>query len=130
MRFPSKEIVELVRKNYPAGTRVELVKMDDAQAPPIGTRGTVIGVDDTASIMVNWDNGSGLHVVYGKDICRKLHTVTTICYGKKDVWDSYRDARAFFMRAIAGSEGSEQERYLKIYAELVRGKAVCTDEEK
>ena len=52
MRFPSKEIVEMVRKQYPIGTRVELTKMDDIQAPPIGTKGTVIGVDDTASIMV------------------------------------------------------------------------------
>lgn len=49
MKFPSKEIVEQVRKNYPAGTRVELRKMDDCQAPPIGTKGTVTGVDDTAS---------------------------------------------------------------------------------
>ena len=51
MRFPSKEIVERVRSQYPVGTRVELVQMDDAQAPPIGSKGTVIGVDDTASIM-------------------------------------------------------------------------------
>ena len=72
MRFPSKEIVERVRRDYPAGTRVELVQMDDVQAPSIGTKGTVVGVDDTASIMVAWDNGSGLHVVYGEDICRKI----------------------------------------------------------
>ncbi len=72
MRFPSKEIVERVRSQYPAGTRVELRQMDDMQAPPIGTKGTVTGVDDTASIMVHWDNGSGLHVVYGEDKCRKI----------------------------------------------------------
>lgn len=100
MRFPSKEIVERVRKEYPAGTRVELVRMDDQQAPPIGTRGTVTGVDDTASIMVRWDNDSGLHVVYDEDECRKLHTVTTICYGKKEVWDSYMNARRFFMKQL------------------------------
>ena len=41
MRFPSKEIVEQLRKEYPAGTRVELTRMDDVQAPPIGTKGTV-----------------------------------------------------------------------------------------
>ena len=64
MIFPNKEIVERVRKEYPAGTRVELVRMEDPQAPPVGTKGTVWGVDDTASIMVHWDNGSGLHVIY------------------------------------------------------------------
>ena len=72
MRFPSKEIVEQVRSQYPVGTRVELVQMDDVQAPPIGTKGTVYGVDDTGSILVNWDNGSGLNVVYGIDSCRKI----------------------------------------------------------
>lgn len=72
MRFPSKDVVESVRSRFPAGTRVELVQMDDPQAPPIGTLGTVWGVDDTGSIMVHWDNGSGLNVVYGVDICRKV----------------------------------------------------------
>lgn len=129
MKFPSKEIVERVRSQYPAGARVELMQMDDMQAPPMGTKGTVIGVDDTASIMVKWDNGSHLNVVYGEDACRKLDTVTTICYGKKDVWDSRNEAREFFLRAIMGSEGSECDRYTKIYTELVIGKAVCTDEE-
>lgn len=72
MRFPSREIVEQIRRDYPVDTRVELLKMDDPQAPPIETLGTVRGVDDTASIMVHWDNGSGLHVVYGEDECRKV----------------------------------------------------------
>lgn len=72
MRFPSKETVDRIRREYPAGTRVVLVKMDDAQAPPIGTKGTVTGVDDTGSLLMRWDNGSGLNVVYGEDIVRKV----------------------------------------------------------
>ena len=72
MRFPNKATVDLIRSQYPAGTRVELVQMDDAQAPPVGTLGTVWGVDDTGSIMVHWDNGSVLNVVYGVDVCRKV----------------------------------------------------------
>lgn len=71
MRFLNRETVECVRQQYPAGCRVELVRMDDPQAPPVGTRGTVIGVDDTASILVRWDNGSDLNVIYGEDECRK-----------------------------------------------------------
>lgn len=72
MPFPSREIVDLVRRQFPTGCRVELVRMDDAQAPPIGTKGTVLGVDDTASVMVKWDNGCGLNVVYGEDLCRRI----------------------------------------------------------
>lgn len=70
--FPNKEIVEKVRKEYKEGTRVKLVKMDDVQAPPIGTEGVVIGVDDTASIMVAWDNGSTLNILYKIDKCVKI----------------------------------------------------------
>ena len=72
MKFPSRQQVERVRKQYPAGTRVELVQMDDTQAPPVGTAGTVTGVDDTGSILVDWDNGSGLNVIYGEDVVRKI----------------------------------------------------------
>ena len=72
MRFPSKEIVERIRNDYPKGTRVRLLKMDDIQAPPIGTMGIVCGVDDIGSILVRWDNGSGLNVVYGEDLCEKI----------------------------------------------------------
>lgn len=62
MRFPSKEVVEQLRKEY----------MDDKFAPPIRTQGTVRGVDDAGSILVKWSNGSSLSVVYGEDVCRKL----------------------------------------------------------
>lgn len=70
--FPSKETVERLRRQYPSVTRVELVRMDDVQAPPVGTPGTVTGVDDAGSTMVAWDNGSGLNVVFGEDVIKKL----------------------------------------------------------
>jgi hypothetical protein len=66
----TSEILAQLRKEYPRGARVELLKMKDPQAPPIGTRGTVIGVDSIGSIMVRWDNGSGLHVLYKEDACK------------------------------------------------------------
>ena len=46
--------------------------MDDVQAPPTGTKGTVEGVDDTASLLVAWDNGSHLNVIYGEDEVRRI----------------------------------------------------------
>ena len=47
-------------------------RMDDPQAPPIGTLGTVIGVDAIGTIHVDWDNGCGLGVAYGEDDCRRI----------------------------------------------------------
>ena len=64
--------VGMLRINYPKGTKEKKKKMDDVQAPPIGTQGTVTGVDDIGTIMVDWDNGSKLGVVLGEDICRKI----------------------------------------------------------
>lgn len=72
MKFPSKEIVNDLREKYPEGTRVELIKMDDVGAPPLGTQGTVKGVDDAGSVMVSWDNGSSLSLIYGEDLFKKI----------------------------------------------------------
>lgn len=76
MKMPSKQRIAFLREQYPAGTRVALVAMDDAQAPPVGTKGTVLAVDDIGSLIMRWDNGSGLNVVLdGGDCVRKLDEV-------------------------------------------------------
>lgn len=66
------KIAQDLRKKYLKGTKVRLVRMNDPQAPPINTIGTVRGVDDTALILVQWDNGSNLNVIYGEDVVEKL----------------------------------------------------------
>lgn len=63
----SKEELKALREKYPKGTRVRLISMNDNQAPKIGTLGTVLGVDDIGSIMVTWDSGSSLSVLYNID---------------------------------------------------------------
>ena len=68
MFYPSLSVVERLKKEYPEGTRVKLVKMDDKFAPPPGTEGTVVGVDDIGSLMMKWDNGCSLNVAYGEDV--------------------------------------------------------------
>ena len=72
MEFPSRDVVNMLRVKYPKGTRVMLLEMDDPQAPPIGTKGTVRHVDDAAGIGVNWDNGTTLSAIYGVDRIRKI----------------------------------------------------------
>ena len=71
--FVKREVIERLRREYPEGTRVELLCMDDVQAPPVGTKGTVLAVDDAGSLIMRWDNGSGLNVVFdGGDRVKKL----------------------------------------------------------
>lgn len=73
MFFPDRKIVERIKKEYPSGTRVELVELNDPYRHlPSGLQGTVSCVDDTGTIHVDWDNGSHLGVVYGEDRCRKI----------------------------------------------------------
>jgi hypothetical protein len=67
MKYPNKEKLEIMRKRYPAGTRIELMSMNDSQAPPKGTKGTIEGIDDIGSILVSWDNGSNLNLIYEID---------------------------------------------------------------
>lgn len=119
--------IESLKKEFPVGSRVELIKMDDKQAPPIGIKGTVLGVDDIGSIMVAWDNGSSLNVIYGEDECKVLDVVKTICYGKKRIWDKKEDAIAFFVDCMLNSEGSERERYCNILSSLKANLKVCKD---
>ena len=68
----AKEKIEKVREEYPVGSRIELIKMDDPQAPPIGTRGTVLGIDDIGSLLVKWDTGGRINVLLEEDECKKL----------------------------------------------------------
>ena len=128
MKYPGRDIIEKLKQQYPVGTRVILRKMDDCQAPPIGTKGTVQGVDDAASLLVKWDNGCGLNVVYGVDEVENLDSVTTVCYGEEKVWDSRKEAKDYFLEGLKATEGSERERYAAIYTKLILGKNYCTDE--
>ena len=67
-----KGVLESLRQKYQKGTRVELVYMNDPYNKKLvpGCKGTVKFVDDTGTIFVAWDCGSGLGVVYGEDSCR------------------------------------------------------------
>ena len=85
-------------------------------------------MDDTGSLLVRWDNGSGLNVIYGEDVVKKLDNIKVTCYGETEIWDTRKEAADFYLKAICGSEGSECERYMKIYSELFEGKTECSDE--
>ena len=68
----SREIIEKLKETYPVGTRIKLIQMEDIQAPPTGTLGTVYGVDAIGSILVKWDNGSMLNVIFRVDRIEKV----------------------------------------------------------
>lgn len=59
--------IKLLKEKYPEGTKIRLIHMDDFQAVPSGTVGTIRKVDDMGTIHVLWDNGSTLGVIEGVD---------------------------------------------------------------
>lgn len=72
MMFPARATVERIKREYPSGTRVVLVEMNDPyRTMSEGLKGTVSCVDDTGTIHVDWDNGCHLGIVCGEDFCRK-----------------------------------------------------------
>lgn len=67
-RIPTEREIQAIRVRYPAGTKVELIRMDDpyTHLKP-GDTGTVQGVDDIGNILVSWDRGGSLSLIPGVD---------------------------------------------------------------
>lgn len=68
----SRQTLEMLRSEYPAGTKVELISLDDPYKKiPSGTIGTVELVDDAGQIHTVWEGYGSLAMIYGVDEWRK-----------------------------------------------------------
>lgn len=120
MNIPDRKTVERVKEMYPEGCRIVLDEMDDPYTKiPVGTQGTVKGMDDTGSIMPAWDCGSSLAVVYGADRCHKLCTdeealETIRWYGKHQPEEDARCPRCGDLMM-----GSKNRHALSRYADIM-----------
>ena len=104
MKIPSEKELDRIRRDYPVGTIIELIEMSDKFAPPKGTLGEIIGVDDLGDILVRWQTGSSLKVILSEDHIRKVNGVVTVCYGIRDYWRSRKEAAAYFLEGIAARQ--------------------------
>ncbi|MGF0019346.1 DUF4314 domain-containing protein [Sporofaciens sp. SGI.106] len=64
--------LERLRQQYPKGTRLKLISMEDPQGVPEGTVGEVELVDDIGQIHVRWETGSGLALIPEVDRFQKV----------------------------------------------------------
>lgn len=77
MKFPNKEQVAQVRRQYPQGTRIEVTRIDDPYSKlAAGSRGTVEYVDDTGSLFCAFDNGEHIGLLHGIDGYRVVPTLS------------------------------------------------------
>jgi len=56
-----------------------------------------------------------------------MSMVTVKCYGKEEKWASRQEAMNFYVEGMMCCEGSERDRYVNIYCDLVEGKDYCID---
>lgn len=63
----SMSLIIKTKLQYPKGTVIRLIKMNDIQAPPVGCTGVVDFVDDGGTIHMHWQNGSSLGLIPGED---------------------------------------------------------------
>ena len=84
MQFPSKSYLEQLRKQYPKGTKLQLISMRNEKYPVLpGTVGEVTHIDDAGSIHMRWENGSSLALIPEIDSFQMayfLHCVKTLPY--------------------------------------------------
>ena len=59
--------VAAIKRNYPPGTRIELIRMVDPAAVHSGVRGSVVAVDDKGQIHMMWDDGRTLALILQLD---------------------------------------------------------------
>ena len=62
-----KTCVAIIKARYLPGMKIRLIEMDDKQAPPAGTIGTVVHVDDVGTIHMHWETGSSLGLIPNVD---------------------------------------------------------------
>jgi uncharacterized protein YihD (DUF1040 family) len=92
------ELLEFMKEQYPSGTRIRLIQMNDPYAPvPPGTEGTLDFIDDAIQFHMKWDNGRSLALIPGVDHFTvtpqplqtlKLYMPLTVKEYERDEWGS------------------------------------------
>ena len=55
--------------------------------------------------------------------------VTTVCNGKREVWNDYEQAKAYFLELMMSTDGEEHERAKCVFIQLLHGLDEYSDEE-
>ena len=54
--------------------------------------------------------------------------VTTVYNGRREVWEKYEEAKAYFLDLMMTTEGEERDRAEDVYIQLLHGLVECSDE--
>jgi len=94
-------LLKFVKEQYPPGTRIRLIEMQDPYAPvPPGTEGEVDFIDDAAQIHMTWSNDRSLALIPGVDHFTvipqplqtlKLYMPLAVMQYERDEWGSLEE---------------------------------------
>ena len=107
--------------------RIELESIGVDSPLKKGDRGTVIAMNQIGDVLVQWDNGLREVLIHNRDRYWMLQTVTVLCYGQKEIWDSREEAMAYYLEGMMACDGSEADRYRSIYCQLAEGARYASD---
>ena len=57
----------------------------------------------------------------------KAKPIIICCYNQIELWQSRKNAKDFYLDSALACEGSERDRYLRVFDDLRNGKDICTD---
>ena len=60
----------------------------------------------------------------------RTNKVTTVCNGKREVWNDYEEAKAYFLELMMSTDGEKYDRAECIYIQLLHGLDECSDEDE
>ena len=60
----------------------------------------------------------------------KSRKVTTICNGRREVWNDYEEAKAYFLELMMSTDDEEHERAECVYIQLLHRLDECSDEDE
>lgn len=63
-------------------------------------------------------------------VMRKSQTVTTVCNGKREVWENREEAKDYFIRLTMSAESEERDRAECVYIQLLHWLDECLDEDE
>ena len=56
--------------------------------------------------------------------------VTTVCYGKREVWSDREEAKEYFLEMMISTDGEEHERAECVFIQIMNGLDECSDEDE
>lgn len=60
----------------------------------------------------------------------RIRKVTIVCNGKREVWEDYEEAKAYFLELMISTKYKKRDRAECVYIQLIHQLNECSDEDE